>query len=884
MGRLFVVCLAAALLGAAVHADAVVQTSWYLGPGVQGPVSSWGEYFWSSQNVAYSVPGKVSLLAEFSNNEAWTRHVIDGVYGIDGHANIIPVDINGDGYLDLVAAIGLPVNQVVWYEYTATGYVRHNVGAFASYIGTTWPCDLDGDGDIDIVASGEEGLIWFRNEGGGAFTKIAIDVSMGYLYARPGDVDNDGDMDIVVHDKSYDGVMYGDLWLFRNNGAMTFVPEKIFNVTKSDIWRINVGDLNGDGYLDIQTSGEPLHVFLNDGTGVFWLKYTMDDTIHIDGSWLSDFDADGDLDIMSANWGYVPYFPRGLFWLENDGSGTMFTSHPIGGDDGKYGDGGMATDVNLDGLMDALGSYEKVGWFEQVPGGTFLEHQVPNGWISSSHWIYGENLDGGPCSGDVDIDMLVTTYDTFYWWENRMISFYRDGELVSSILDAQKLSLWTTFGWDDCAPRGTQNEYYVRVGKTAAQMESLPWIGPLASSDDSLNKYGVPEGQFFQYMLVMKNVSAADDISPSVNEVWVNFVEKKEITPLGLKQNVVAALDSLKPQTKGTIKKLKEAKKHVLESLAPELWVDERHLSPRRGEKVFYHEKKAVSDIEKLCVGDKCKGVISLSLIYHGSGVVLIEAKSNGKTCFGPELVAPGSVFDIDAVDEKLGTETEIWVEGSLAVKIHTSCSRPLDEGMLFGDFEVESVDKIAEGKGEFPNAVCQRLIGMLVRADSTLARIAIDEAKAANGNPKEIKEAEKEFAKALQELAKGHPKDAIEHFKHAWEHAMKALRVKGPKESGEMIWNTGSESGTRLLQNRPNPARSSTCFEFILAGNGSARLAVYDVAGREVWDSTFSSPGLHSVEWNCVDTSGRPVSSGVYIYRLEAPGFSQAGRMAIIK
>ena len=355
--------------------------------------------------------------------------------------------------------------------------------------------------------------------------------------------------------------------------------------------------------------------------------------------------------------------------------------------------------------------------------------------------------------------------------------------------------------------------------------------------------------------------------------------------PRCLKENVMAELDALDPQSKHVEKGIKKAKKHIEKSLKSEYWLDETHLVCKKGKKVFSEEKKAVKDIRKLCQGEKCKGVTSLSLIYHGAEEALIEAISKKKTCFGPEMVSPGETFEIEAVDEKLGANTEIWKNGSLDEEIHTSCSKPLEEGMVFGDFEVEDVDKIGEEEGGFPSELCERLILMLVKADSILARVAIDDAIAANGNPKEIEKAEKEMAKAEKDKKKGKYDKAINHYKKAWEHACKAM--KSPKHSqSQMIRETKTEHRTVLLQNSPNPVTTSTRFAFVLEEPASVRLAVYDVVGRPVWDFVSSSlnEGLYAVEWDCKDSDGRFVPSGVYLYKLETDSFSQTRKMVVLR
>ncbi|TET47891.1 T9SS type A sorting domain-containing protein [candidate division TA06 bacterium] len=441
--------------------------------------------------------------------------------------------------------------------------------------------------------------------------------------------------------------------------------------------------------------------------------------------------------------------------------------------------------------------------------------------------------------------------------------------------------------WDDASPgnpwlwvsawgQGWNNRIYqfdpVKGQYTGVYSEGayLTLAGGLAFSTD----WDTSRAILFELIQKMPDYVVAYDLGPIATR-----------TPPGNKTDVMAELEILKPTgDKKLDKRIDKIIRHIEKSLEPKLWIDDTHLDPKHGKKVFCEEKKAVKYMKKVCKGDKCKGVASFSLIYHGTNEVLVEVISKEKTCFGPELVSPGDTFEINAVDQKLGANTEIWVDDFLNQEIHTSCSRPLDEGMVFGDFEVEDVDKMSYGGGVFPGELCERLTGMLVEADSILARVAIDDAIAANGKPKEIEKAEKEMAKAEKDKNKGKYDKAIDHYKHAWQHAQKAM--KKHKKQNQMMDETRSRSGTVLLQNRPNPVFSSTRFEFILKHAAQARLTVHDVAGRKVWESAGShlSAGQHSFEWNCLDQNGSRVPSGVYIYRLDTESFSQTRKMVIIR
>ena len=80
------------------------------------------------------------------------------------------------------------------------------------------------------------------------------------------------------------------------------------------------------------------------------------------------------------------------------------------------------------------------------------------------------------------------------------------------------------------------------------------------------------------------------------------------------------------------------------------------------------------------------------------------------------------------------------------------------------------------------------------------------------------------------------------------------------------------------LYQSAPNPTRGKTTFAFSLAAAGPAELAVYDLAGREVWryEGTYAE-GANELE------ATFDLAPGVYIYRLEAGGEAAAKKMVVV-
>ena len=83
------------------------------------------------------------------------------------------------------------------------------------------------------------------------------------------------------------------------------------------------------------------------------------------------------------------------------------------------------------------------------------------------------------------------------------------------------------------------------------------------------------------------------------------------------------------------------------------------------------------------------------------------------------------------------------------------------------------------------------------------------------------------------------------------------------------------------LLQNYPNPFNPSTQIRFTLQSSNVTRLTVYDVVGREVavLVNGVMSAGAHSVSFDASN-----LSSGVYLYKLEAGGQVLTKRMTLMK
>jgi len=105
-----------------------------------------------------------------------------------------------------------------------------------------------------------------------------------------------------------------------------------------------------------------------------------------------------------------------------------------------------------------------------------------------------------------------------------------------------------------------------------------------------------------------------------------------------------------------------------------------------------------------------------------------------------------------------------------------------------------------------------------------------------------------------------------------------------------QVLGTTGVTPGTRAsglqLTSAMTPFDTSTEIRFKQARQESARLTIFDVAGRRVRtiDMPVAGAGPRSIQWDGHDASGREASSGVYLFRLESGREEASGRVVKLR
>lgn len=244
-----------------------------------------------------------------------------------GHGRISSLaaaDMDGDGDLDAIAA-SFYAHEIAWYENDGSDqFDKHLVSDQTTQTEHVLAADLDHDGDIDLVSGqrasdGLDALAWFENDGSGQFSTHAVHESAAVPESpcnwfkttslESADLDGDGDVDLVASLRQYSRLPtepYSTVYAWYENdgfGSFAFHELTAISATQGDanLVTLTPADLDGDGDKDlvVRKSGQsPLYWYANDGTGAFDEAYAFDAA----GIGIPvDVDGDGDLDLVADN-------------------------------------------------------------------------------------------------------------------------------------------------------------------------------------------------------------------------------------------------------------------------------------------------------------------------------------------------------------------------------------------------------------------------------------------------------------------------------------------------------------------------------------------------------------------------------------------------------
>jgi len=243
----------------------------------------------------------------------------------------VPVDVDGDGRLDVVACGDQADPGLVWYTIPLDPrrkWVAHGIGGtIHGGVGPLGVGDLDGDGDTDVV----RGDAWFENVDGKGirWTEHADLIPLdGNRPERYGlalkvwviDLDLDGDPDIV--EAEADTPNGRTLWFENKNHGKSWQCHLISSAdTGQDFHSLAVADFDGDGDVDVFSGGGPLSrdvqkcfIWENlDGKAGRWKEHLLLEGRRSHEAKAADVDGDGDIDICTKPWrGSLHFYLRNM--------------------------------------------------------------------------------------------------------------------------------------------------------------------------------------------------------------------------------------------------------------------------------------------------------------------------------------------------------------------------------------------------------------------------------------------------------------------------------------------------------------------------------------------------------------------------------------------
>jgi hypothetical protein len=223
---------------------------------------------------------------------------------------VVAGDLNGDGKLDLAVTNGdADTVSVLLGNGDGTfkdGVLRidHAVGGYIVSAGVLG--DLDGDKKPDLVVSGYDDWMGtgeatvLLGVGNGQFvTAASYSVAPAWGMVL-GDVNGDETPDLVTANTYVDSV---SVWLGTGIGTGEFA-DRMDYPTGTEPHGVALGDLNGDGRLDIVTpsaTSDSVSVLLNTGRGDFVPKVEYPTDRYPSAVAVADLDGDGNLDVATAN-------------------------------------------------------------------------------------------------------------------------------------------------------------------------------------------------------------------------------------------------------------------------------------------------------------------------------------------------------------------------------------------------------------------------------------------------------------------------------------------------------------------------------------------------------------------------------------------------------
>ena len=263
--------------------------------------------------------------------------------------SILAIDWNRDFRMDFAVAGRGGVRLYLQQD----GGRFEDAGGLAADCSGVWAADIEMDGDLDLIVGvrGAAPLV-LRNNGDGTWRQLRPFPSVAGVRAFVwADLDGDGDPDAAMVGES------GDLHAFENRQGGEFREMPLAGLSGlSGVVALNVGDVNGDGALDLVALDRSGAIRRLSFGAAGWEQHALANwTDRIDpgeastyGIFLADLDNNGAIDLVVSGGG------RSHVWLGDETN----TLRPFAAADAPLQDVNVfgVIDLNGDGRLDLVGT------------------------------------------------------------------------------------------------------------------------------------------------------------------------------------------------------------------------------------------------------------------------------------------------------------------------------------------------------------------------------------------------------------------------------------------------------------------------------------------------------------------------------------------------
>ncbi len=404
-------------------------------------------------------------------------------------------DLNDDGYPDIVFSnvSNSGVTKVNSYIYwgSKSGFSKNNrdeLPTVGAYNNTT--VDLNKDGYLDLVFSN-------HRESSGAATKYGINSyiywgskngftpsnrtelpTLGAVGVTAADLNKDSHLDLVFSNHQTGSSYEINSYVYLGSAGGKYLVSKRDELPTRGAQGCAVADLNGDSHLDIIFSNlrhnkntnykQNSYVYWGSSTGYTASKREELPTLGAKAASVADLNGDQYLDIVFSNNhdNTTNDINSYIYWGTASGYSTSARMGlPMFG-----GQGNLLADLNHDGQLDVV-----------------FSHGPVDSTVDKNVYIYWGKPGGVFSPGDRD---KLPTLGAAYVTQNDpggIIDRKPTQTFTSRVLDAGSSSPeYYLLSWKAKVPKNTSLKVQLRSASTSSGLTTAPWLGPNSKADHYL--------------------------------------------------------------------------------------------------------------------------------------------------------------------------------------------------------------------------------------------------------------------------------------------------------------------------------------------------------------------------------------------------------------